>query len=165
MSSGFAKPLVGAAVLLTGVATLGAALLPTLARRADGTPFVEVQPAEVEPEGAPSGLAFTAPDPTVPPDPFADPESETEEESDPEAPPEAEPEAEEGDDAPLEEEPALDLSDIPAYPVPAGFEVLETWDDGDFMRGTIYAATNGDEAALLAYLGAGHTDRRGSTNA
>lgn len=149
------KPLVGAAVLLTGVASLSSALLPTLARQAEGLPFLEVQPDEVEPEGAPSGLAMTAPAPTVPPGPFdGDDEAPADDEAaDPEDPVEEEEGAEEEEEA-VEEPPANDLTDIPPYPVPAGFEVLETWNDGDFVRVSIYAATNGDEAALLVYLGA-----------
>ena len=63
---------------------------------------------------------------------------------------EEEPEVPEGLD-PITTEPPFDLTDVPPYPPPAGFEVLSTWNDGDnVMRGTIYAATNGAPNALIA---------------
>jgi len=162
-SSGFGKPLVAIVVILTMISTLGSLALPALATPGGGIPFIEVRPADYEPDGPPTGLAFVEADPApdgevdleVPEDPaeevVEDPAEEVVEE---------EPEVPEGLD-PITTEPPFDLTDVPPYPPPAGFEVLSTWNDGDnVMRGTIYAATNGDPNALIAYLSA---DREGWT--
>jgi len=166
-SSGFAKPLVAAVVILTMISTLGSLALPALATPGGGIPFIEVRPEHYEPEGPPTALAFVEADPA--PDgevdlevPADDPEEELVDDPEEavEDPDEAE---EEAPDAlpPVTTQPPFDLTDIPPYPLPAGFEALYTWNDGDnVMRGTIYAATNGDPGALVAYLSA---DRGGWT--
>lgn len=148
--SGVATPLVGAVVLLTLVATGASFALPYLAGQAAGSPFVDVETAEVVPVGAPSTLSVIEADPTIPPD-----------DADPDPGPDDQEEA--AEEELVEEEPTGvdDLSDIPEYPVPAGFEVLDGWLDGEnLIRVTIYAAAEADEAALVAYLGA---DRGGWT--
>lgn len=156
-SSGFAKPLVAVIVLLTLVATLGSMALPALAREASGVPFIEVQPADALPNGAPSELAFVEPEVTLPVDEVE--EDTPEEATDPDAVLPDEEDAAPEELPPPTTEPPYDLSDIAPYPVPAGFQVLEAWNDGDnTMRATIYAATNGDPAALVAYLRVDHGD-------
>ena len=165
-SSGFTKPLVGAVVLLTIISTLASLALPALAREAPGVPFIEVQPADVVPQGGPSNLAFTAADRTIPDEQGAPEEGQDPDAADPADPTDpadpADPETPELLLPDPEPKAANDLSDIPPYPPPAGFEVLQTWDDGDnAVRATIWAAAAGDEAALVVYISG---DRGGWTS-
>jgi hypothetical protein len=139
-------------LLLTLLASLGSMALPALAREAAGSPFVEVQPEEVLPNGAPSAVVTIEPDTTVPEDDTADGEPEpAEDPADPD-------QGDGGEDDPLAPpttEPANDLSDIPDYPVPAGYRILDRWNDGDdLVRSTIWAAPSGDAGALVVYLSA-----------
>jgi hypothetical protein len=156
-SSGFAKPLVAVVVVLMLVMMLGSMALPVLAREQSGLPFFEVDPEIVEPDGPPDDLAFTPPDPTIPEDDTAVDEEPAEDDPDADL---EDPDAVEDEPADTEP-PANDLSDIPAYPVPAGFDILDRWNDGDnHVRSTVWAAPDGDPGALPTYLAA---DRGGWT--
>ncbi len=168
--SGVAAPLVGAVVLLTLVATGVSFALPHLAGQAAGAPFVEVETQEVLPTGAPSALVVIEADPSEsdsPTTPGTAPDNE-DQQADAE-PTEDEPveepatdEVDEGQEDEAEEEPVTGgLGDIPDYPVPGGFEVLDRWLDGeDLVRATVYAAVEADIDALVTYLAA---DRGGWT--